>query len=140
MVLPADEREAVAELEQERLESRDQGVLEVAFGGGLGEVEEVQHVGVAGELLGELAVGGGELGWEVGWGGPDPMVQVGGDVVGQDVAGPAVYEGRGGVPVPHGGVGELVEQDRDVAPWQLRNRLLRNQACSYGFFGTLLWD
>jgi len=62
VVLPANEREAVAELEQERLEPRDQGVLEVAFGGGLGEVEEVQDVGVAGELLGELAVGGGELG------------------------------------------------------------------------------
>jgi len=99
VVLPADEREAVAELEQERLEPRDQGVLEVTFGGGLGEVEEVQDVGVAGELLGELAVGGGELGGEVGWGGPDPMVQVGGDVVGEDVAGPAVFEGRGGAAV-----------------------------------------
>jgi len=74
-----------------------------------------------------LSAAGSSAG-EVAWGGSDPTVQVSGDVVGEDVAGPAVFEGRGGVPVPHGGVGELVEQDRDVAPWQLRNRLLRNQA------------
>ena len=37
VVLPADEREAVAELEQERLKPVDQGALELAFGGGLGE-------------------------------------------------------------------------------------------------------
>ena len=36
MVAPANEREAVAELEQACLEPGDQGVLEVAFGGGLG--------------------------------------------------------------------------------------------------------
>ena len=54
VVLPADEGEAVAKLEQERLEPRDQGILQVSFIVGLGEVEEVQDVGVAGELLGEL--------------------------------------------------------------------------------------
>ncbi len=51
--------EAVAELEQERLTPVDQGSLEFAFGVGLGEVEEVQHVGVVGQLVVELAVGGG---------------------------------------------------------------------------------
>jgi len=100
VVLPADESEAVAELEQERLEPRDQGVLEVAFGGGLGEVEEVQDVGVAGELLGELAVGGGELGWEVGGCSAGSAVKLVHDLVEQDVAGPALLHGRCGVVVP----------------------------------------
>lgn len=52
VVLPADEREAVAELEQQRRQPSQQRVLQVALGGRAGEV---QDVGIAGELLGELA-------------------------------------------------------------------------------------
>jgi hypothetical protein len=44
--------------------------------------------------------------------------------VGQHVAGPAVFGGGSGVPIPLGGVIELVEQDGDVAPGQLANSLL----------------
>lgn len=50
----------------------DEGVLEVALLDCAGEVEEVEDVGVAGELLGELAVAVGELGGEVGGRGADP--------------------------------------------------------------------
>jgi len=54
VVLPGDEREPVAELEQERLQPLDQSRLEVPFGGRTGQVEEVQNVGIAGQLLRQL--------------------------------------------------------------------------------------
>jgi hypothetical protein len=54
VVLPPDEGEAVAELEQKLLHLVDQGGLKVAFGYGAGDVEEIQDVGVAGQLLREL--------------------------------------------------------------------------------------
>lgn len=78
-----------------------------------GEVEEVQDVGVAGQLLGELAIGRGQLGGEVRQCGAGSVVQAVHDLVGQHVARPAVLDGGRGVPVTLGGFGELVEQDRD---------------------------
>ena len=56
-VLAADEGETVAELEQKRLQLVHQGGLEVAFGDRLGQVEEVQQVGIADHRLGQLGVG-----------------------------------------------------------------------------------
>jgi len=51
-------------------------------------------------------------------------VQPAGDLVGEHVAGPAVLEGGGGVPVPGGLVVELAQQHGDVAPRQSSNGLL----------------
>lgn len=50
----------------------------------------------------------------------------GGDVVGQDVAAPAVLQGRGGVPEALLLVLEPFQQDDVVAPWQLCNRQLHD--------------
>jgi len=86
VVLAADEGEAVAELEEEVLEPVHQRGLEVAFRDAAGEVEEVQDVGVAGELLGEFGVRRREPGGEVRRGGPNPGVQAVHDLVEQDVA------------------------------------------------------
>lgn len=74
MVLPADEREAVAELEEEVLQSGHQRGFEFSFGGSVGEVEEVEHVGVTDELVGEVGVAGGELVGEIGGRRSDPLV------------------------------------------------------------------
>lgn len=123
MVLAGDEGEAVPELEQEGLQPVDQRDLEVAFGDRAGEVEEVQDVGVAGELLGQLRVGGQRSG-EVGWSGAGPLVQLVQNLVEQHVPGPAVFHGGGGVPVAGRLVVEPVEQRGDVSPGQLSNGLL----------------
>jgi len=97
------------------LQSTHEGVLEVAFSDAGGEGEEVEDVGVADQLLGEVRVRGGQLVGKVGGGGPDTGAQVGGDVVGQNVAGPPVLDGGPGVEVAVLAGGELVEQDGDVA-------------------------
>jgi hypothetical protein len=77
-----------------------------------------------GELLRQLGVPVGELRREVGRGRGRALVQPVDDLVEQDVAGPAVLNGGGGVPVPLGLVVELVEQHGDVTPGQSSNRLL----------------
>jgi len=76
VVLAAGERAAGPELEQQGLDLLDECVLELALMDWFGEVEEIQDVRVAGELLGELAVGWSELGGEIGGRGADPAVQL----------------------------------------------------------------
>jgi len=61
VVVAADESESVAEFEQEGLQPAGQGSFQVPFGDRAGQVEEVQHVGVAGQLLGQLGVCGRQL-------------------------------------------------------------------------------
>ncbi len=54
--LPAVEREARAELDQEALDVIDQGLFEVALSGVLGQLQEVEDVGVLGRLKQRLPV------------------------------------------------------------------------------------
>jgi hypothetical protein len=55
----------VSQLEQERLQPADQRRLQVPFRDRAGNVEEVQDIGVAGQLLGQLRIRGGQLLGEV---------------------------------------------------------------------------
>ncbi len=54
--LPADEREAGAEFEQEPFDLRNQGPFEVAFGDRGGQGKELEVVGVLGQLLHQRGV------------------------------------------------------------------------------------
>jgi hypothetical protein len=114
----------VAELEQEVVQPVDQRPFQVALGDRAGEVEEVQDVGIPGQLLGELGVGGRQLGGEVRRGGADPGVQPVRDLVEQHVARPSVLDRGGGVPIALALVVEFVQQHGDVAQGQSSNRLL----------------
>jgi hypothetical protein len=83
-----------------------------------------RNVRVAGQLLGQLGVRGGQPSRKVGQGGADSSVQTVHDLVYQHVARPAVLDRGGGVPVPVPLIVEPVEQHRDVAPGKSSNRLL----------------
>lgn len=76
----------MSQLEQEVLQAGHERVFEVAFRNRLGDVEEVEDVRVAGELLGQLGFRGGQLGVEVGQGSAGAFMQSAHDLVGQDVA------------------------------------------------------
>lgn len=77
----------------------NEGRFEVALGHLTSEVEEVEDVGVLAELAGKVRVRGGQLTSEVHRQGTDPLARADRDLVGEDVAGPAVLGGSGGVPV-----------------------------------------
>src|SRR5689334_11047555 len=56
MDLPADEREAAAELEQEALNLIDQGLLDLTLPPRIGGAEEVEEVRVLEDLLGHVGI------------------------------------------------------------------------------------
>ena len=56
VVLPGNEGEPVAELEEECLQPLDQGGLQVPLGGRAGELQEVQDARVTGQLLRQLGM------------------------------------------------------------------------------------
>jgi hypothetical protein len=88
--LAADEGEPRAELGQGVLEAFGQGSLDGTLPGPLGQVQEVEDVGVLDDLLRLVGIDGVQVVGEVAGGGPDASVQAGGDVVLQDLPGPAV--------------------------------------------------
>ncbi len=94
------------------------------------QVKKVQDVGVAGQLLGEFVVVGGELCGEVGGCSSGAAAELVHDLLPQNVAGPAVLGGGGRVPVALGLVADLVEQDSDVTPGESSNSLLDNCSSS----------
>jgi len=111
----------VPELEQQGLAPLDEGDLEVEFADRAGQVEdvqEVQDVRVAGELLGKLAVSGGELGGKLEGATPTQPVQLIHDLLLERVAGPAVLRCRGSGPVALCLIADLVEQDDNLASGQ----------------------
>ena len=65
VVLTAREGEAVAELEQEAFQASHQRRFEFSLGDAAGQIEEVEDVGVADQLLGEIGVRCGQLVGEV---------------------------------------------------------------------------
>jgi hypothetical protein len=125
-VLAAHEGEPGAELEEEALEVSDESVFEFALGHVGTETEELQVVGILGDLLDQFGLAGRQGPGEVRWSGAKPTVEFAHDLVEQDIAAPAVFDGLLGVPLPQVVVVEPVEQDRDVTPGKLCNRLLHN--------------
>ena len=125
--LPADEGESRAEFGEGVLESFGQGGLDGTFAGPLGEVEEVEKVGILDDLLGLVGVNRVEMVDEVARCGADPAVQAGRDVVLENLSGPAVDRVPFGVLVPQGRVVELIEQGPDVPPGQFPNAAWGNR-------------
>lgn len=83
--LPADEREAGAEFPQGFDDAIHQRLFQVPLGGLIGQLEEVEDVGVFRDLLRELRLGSGELPGEVGGTGSDAFVGAVHDLVHQHV-------------------------------------------------------
>jgi hypothetical protein len=124
--LPAHQRGPGSELAQGFHDPVGKALFQVAFGHLSGQAQELEVVRIPGCLLGQLGLRRRQGFREVGRGGTVTLHRLARDHVQQDVAGPAVAGGCGGVPVQRLPVLELVGQDRDVAPRQLCNSLLHN--------------
>ena len=115
-MLPADEGEALSELDQEFLQMTDERGLEFALMEWLGEGEEVEDVGVLERLQYEVRLRRGEHGGEVGDGFALPDVRACADLQAESVAAPAVGEGLLHVPAAGGEVGDLVHENDVMSP------------------------
>src|SRR5690606_29685565 len=122
--LAADEGEPLSEFEEEFLDMVSQSEFEVTLAADVGGTDEVEQVWVAGGLLSEVGVRGWQGAGEVGDGLAGPLVEAALDVVDQDVAAPALLDGRLGVPFAQVGGVQLVQQGDVVPPWQLCNGAL----------------
>jgi hypothetical protein len=91
-------------------------------------VEGSQVVGVPDHLLHEFELSGRRGAGDVGWGGPQPLVELAHDLIQHDVAlrlQPLSTDWLAWHS-PHVGVAELVHEDSDVAPGELSNSLRDN--------------
>lgn len=92
-MLASVEREAAPELEQEALDVVDEGLLQFALAGVLGEREEVEDVGVLDRLQSVLCVVGLQRRGEVRQGVPLALVQTQADLALEVADRPAVLRG-----------------------------------------------
>jgi hypothetical protein len=131
MYLPADEREAGAELDQEPLDVIDEPHFKVSLDGGGVQGHEVEQVRVLERLLGEVAVGRGQGLRKVVDGFALALVEVGFNLNSQDGAAPAVFQRLGRVPEPLGGILDFFEKTYVVIPRYFCHRLRQN--CNSSF-------
>ena len=90
--LPPDEREPLAEFEQELFDVVDQSAFEVVFTADVGVADEIEQVRVAGGCCARSESGGGMSAREVGDRATGPFVELSVDVVNEDVAAPALLD------------------------------------------------
>lgn len=114
-VLAADVGEPLAEFHEEAGHVGGELVFEVAFPHGLSTGDEIEEVAVLEDALGEVRLGAGERGLEVGEGGALVVDQAAFDLGGKDGAAPAVLNGLEGVPEALARVLELADEV-DVLP------------------------
>jgi len=124
-VLATDEAEPVAQLQQELLKPGNQAGLELTLPDGPADPEEFQAVGALDHLVGLLGKvlrkrEAEVVGFLVG---DRALVGAGLDLVEQDVARPP--EAGGGMEIPEAGrgIGNLVENDQVLAPWDFCDEL-----------------
>ncbi len=98
MDLSTDECEALAEFEEELLDVVGQCSFEVVLASDVCDADEVEEVGVAGSLLRQVGVCWRQCTGEVGDGLAGALVEFRVDVMGKDVAAPALVERHLGVP------------------------------------------
>src|ERR1700712_1128836 len=120
--LPSDEREAVSELAESVDDPIDECLLETPLLHVTIDCEEVQNVGVFGDLLREIRVRAIKDTVEIRWCRFETCMRIRSDVMAQNIAGPPMSERLIGVPITERLVAETVEQDHDVTPWQSRSR------------------
>lgn len=124
--LRPDEREALAQLEEELLHVADKLAFQISLVADVGVADEVEQVRVAGRLLGLVGVGGREGGGEVRDRLAGPLAEAGLYMVDEDVAAPAVLDRCCCVPQPGVCVRKLLDQSQMLIPGQLCKRRLHN--------------
>jgi len=126
MNLASDKRKTGSQLQKELLDVVNEGLLDLGFAAGIGGAEKIEKVGVFENLDGEVRVGGRKSGGKVVLSFADPQMELLPDLDFQDASAPAVGDGLLDVEVSDGGIFDSLENLQNMAPWQLRNRLLRN--------------
>ena len=116
MHLTPDECEAGAEFEEECFNVLQQAHFDRTLVGVVAETEEVEEVGVLGDLLCEVRLRRRERLGEIGDGFALAFMKRGADLQGQDVATPAVLGGPPGIPEADGAVFYLLDEDDVVEP------------------------
>src|SRR5262249_23809200 len=114
-VLLADEGEAHAELEEELADMFDEASFEIALFGLSGEREEVECVRILQQLASKIGLWRRQGALEVRASLALAAVEIALDPVDQDVAAPAMFNGRLCVPEPLFEILDLLDQD-DVVP------------------------
>ena len=140
-MLATDETKAVAEFEKEGLQARDEPVFEFPFLDRLAEAEKIQTVGAFEHLIRLLREVFRQSEIEVvrflfrdG-----TFVGTGLDLIEQDITRPAEAGGGAEIPQPADGIGELVEDQQVLAPWNFRDKLSQNFNRGFsGHFGYRL--
>jgi hypothetical protein len=126
MHLPSDKCETGSQLQKKLLDVVDEGLLELGLSAGIGGAEKVEQLGVFENLGGEVRVGGREGSGKVVLSFADTQMELLPDLDFQDASTPTVGDGLLDVEVTDGGIFNTLDDLEHVAPWQLRNRLLRN--------------
>ena len=116
MHLPTDEGKAGAEFEEKFFDVRHQALLDGALVGVVPEIEEVEDVGIFGDLLREVRLRRRERRAEVGDRFALASIQGGIDLEGENVARPTVVSSLPGVPEAGNRSVDFFEQDNVVRP------------------------
>jgi hypothetical protein len=106
--LSPDKSEARAKLEQELLHVGEQSRLDRAFVGVVAQVQEVEDIGVLGDLLSQIGLRGRQGRLKIAHRSALSEVKCRIDLQGQDIPRPAVLDGPGRVPEAGFGIPHLI--------------------------------
>ena len=126
MHLPTDKGETGSQLQKELLDVVDEGLLDLGLSAGICGAKKVEEVGVFEKLRCHVRVDGGHGEGEVALGATGTEMEAVLDLDFQDASAPSVGDGLLDVEVTDGGIFNALNDLEDMAPRQLRNRLLRN--------------
>ena len=123
-ILASDKRKSDTEFQQEVTEVINQSAFQIPLMRLFSKGEKLEVVRVLDDLLRKLRLGGRQGASEVGGCLALPAIKAALDLMHQDIAAPAVLDGRPNVPFPFGRVLHVVENSEVVAPRNLSNNLL----------------
>jgi hypothetical protein len=126
MHLPTDKGETGSQLQKELLDVVDEGLLNLGLSAGICGAKKVEEVGVFEKLRCHVRIDGGHGECEVALGATGTEMESVLDLDFQDASAPSVGKGFPDVKLAVDGVFNALNDLEDMAPRQLRNRLLRN--------------
>jgi hypothetical protein len=126
MHLPTDKGETGSQLQKELLDVVDEGLLDLGLSAGICGAKKVEEVGVFEKLRCHVRVDGGHGEGEVALGATGTEMKAVLDLDFQDASAPSVGKGFPDVKLAVDGIFNALNDLEDMAPRQLRNRLLRN--------------
>jgi hypothetical protein len=126
MHLPTDKGETGSQLQKELLDVVDEGLLDLGLAAGICGAKKVEEVGVFEKLRCHVRVDGGHGEGEVALGATGTEMEAVLDLDFQDASAPSVGDGFPDVKLAVDGIFNALNDLEDMAPRQLRNRLLRN--------------